>query len=207
VTANVKKYSFDVEFEPENGARTYGARQRYSQEQLDAARAEALAVGKADADAAAQQATAAALQACAAQIAALNRRLDAALAEVRADAAALALSMARAAAETALSRFGEAAFVEAFDRALESLADAPRLVVSAPAASLETLKPALAEVADAHGFAGALIVRPAPPGAPGDAALAWGDGAVRRDLSALFARYEAAVSEALAAGAHEGETP
>lgn len=195
--AEVRKFPFDVVFDAAGGSSLLkdSAAKRFSQSDLDAARAEGEAAGRADALAQAERAIEAQLKGCANAAAQLCAALDAELAALRQEAAMLALAMARKAAGRALEEFGVARAVDAFDVALEGLSESARLVVRLAPGALERARPRLQEAAKAHGFEGVLVLRPLPGAGPGDITIEWGDGAVCFSGEALLARFEAAISE------------
>lgn len=203
--AEIRKYAFDMEFDPKGGAATLArSAARFTQADLDAARAEGVNAGRADAQAKAEQAVAAQMQSCAQALARLREALSAETRLLRAEARTLALALARQAAEAALDAYGDERITAAFDLAMEDLGAQARIVVRVGAEALERLRPALEEIAEAHGFAGALVLRPLPSAAPGDVMIEWGEGAIAIDLYDAFERLDAALAAA-AAEAEAGE--
>jgi flagellar assembly protein FliH len=163
---------------------------RFSAVDLEAARAEGLAAGLADAQAAADQAMAQQIKASSAAMVELYRALEAETVALRREAVTVAVAAARKVAGRALEDFGEARAIEVFDTAMETIGDQPRLVVRLPAASLERVRPALTEAAEAHGFSGALVLRPLPGSVPGDVVIEWADGAMAVSQAEVFARID-----------------
>jgi flagellar assembly protein FliH len=201
-----------LEFDPHGGAvsQSVHAVKRYVQSDLDAARAEGLALGRADAAAKAEQAVAQQIQACAQAMMQMQRALQAETRMLREEARVLAMARARQAAEAALDAYGDERLAAAFDVALETLGAQARVVVRLAPDALERIKPVLQETAAAHGFSGSLVLRPLPAAAPGDVVIDWGDGAIAIDLYDAFERLDRAVETASAEAentSENGENP
>lgn len=194
-----QKFGFDTVFDNAGGAYSPPRPKRlFTADEVEALRAQAFADGE-------QQAlgSMAALQAQAlAQIAAIVGQALPKLASVahehREGSAELALACARAIADAALARFPYAPMQAALENLAREIEASPRLVVSAPPELAEGVQAALAETAQAIGYAGAIQVRAAPLG---EAAFSidFGDGAAAFDPAAAAERVAAALNAALAA--------
>ncbi|MBU6405636.1 MAG: hypothetical protein KGS44_00675 [Alphaproteobacteria bacterium] len=193
----IRKYAFDLVFDAAGQAMRRQDRQerRFSQDELEAARAEGERAGRADAAAAAEAALAVQLAAAARAAQRLEAALERETAVLRQEAARLALAMAKVVAGRALEAFGTERVIDAFDIVLETLGGETRLVVRVGEDGIEGLRPRLQETAKAHGFTGSLLVRAAEGMGHGDVAIEWGDGAVRLDTAALIARLEATLAQ------------
>ncbi|MCC7427845.1 MAG: hypothetical protein IT557_13125 [Alphaproteobacteria bacterium] len=166
-------------------------RPRFTQAEMEAARAEARAAGekagRAAAEAAASARTANTLQTIA-------RTLDAAEAEAGRIATESALAAARlvigalgTAGPQLAARFGPAEAEALAATLLPHLAAEPRISLRLAPADAEALTPRLAELAAHAGTAaGALVVQPDAALAPGDVRIAWRDGTAARDHAAIW---------------------
>ena len=168
-------------------------------EELDAARAAAHAEGERSDLARSQAAAAAALG----EIARLLRAALPSLATVAHDhrvaSADLALAAGRAIAGAALDQCPAAPAEAALIALAREIESSPRLLVTAPAAQVEALRPALEQVAAEVGFAGAVVVK-ADAKLPACAfAFDWGDGRASFDPQGASARVGEALATALAA--------
>jgi flagellar biosynthesis/type III secretory pathway protein FliH len=195
--AEARKYAFETVFEASGAIVTQAATRRFAQTDLDAARAEGLAAGRSDAQAKADMVLAGQLQALAEAIGETREALRAHAGELRAEAARLALQLARKVADAALSQFGEARALAALDAALEGLANHPRIIVRLNPHSAHALSAPIEDLAERHGLKGALIVRPDPEAGMGDIRIEWGDGAMAINAQEAFSRLEAALNDAL----------
>ncbi len=197
VLAEVRKFAFDLVFDAAGGStqRVDSTAKRFSMDEVEAARAEGLAAGRADAQAQGERALAAQLEACAQAMTRLQAGMEAEVAALRREAAQLALAMTRKAAGRALEDFGPSRIADALDAALETLGDTARLIVRLSPNTLERARPLLEQTAQAHGFSGAMVLRALPGAGPGDVTIEWSEGAISFETAALLARFEAALAE------------
>lgn len=205
----MRKFAFDTEFAPPGGApvrETAPAVRRMTPAEIETERQAGYVKGKEDAAAAAERATAAALADLAKQTGALLNALQAERALMRNEAAALAIAAARKIAGAALDAFGEERALAAIDAAMEALRNGPRLIVRIPAASADTLKPRIEELAAQHAYAGAVLVRAEPSLSKGAVAIDWSDGVVTLDPNEISERIET-LTAAVLHGAAEGDAP
>lgn len=204
MTATVRRYAFDTEFDATGAVVRQGARTRsYSIEEVEQERATAFAAGRNDEVARAQAQVAQAVSAIAQATQDLTRAVAAERRAMLADAAALALAAARKTAGAALDAYGIARVQAVLEDAFESLVGAPRVIVRLSPA-LEDARALLEETARANGFDGALLVRADPAIALGDVTLDWGEGAVVHDQAEALRRIEDAVTRGLAGMSETG---
>ncbi len=203
---SARRFAFDTEFAPDGAILSEGGGRRVTPEELDAARTHAFEQGKADAQAAAERAAAAALKQVADAAGALLRQLHEERAAMRAEAAGLALAAARKISGAALASFGEDRALGAIEQTLDMLRSAPRLIVRVAPDKVDALKPRIEALAAEQAFAGAILVRPDPRAGAGAVSIDWGDGAVTLDPAEADARITDLVTAALA-GAREGAQP
>ena len=195
--AGIRKFTFDTVFAADGREMRAGSAERFSYrpEEVEQAKKEAYAAGEASAVAKAERAATAALEAIAASLRQVHDRLDGESSQLRRDAAALGLAGARAAAETALSRFPVEVVEALFAECVESLRAAPQIRVYAPQAAHETVAARLAERCAAAGLEGALSVE----AGEGPARIEWGAGAAELDPDAALDKAREAAERWLAA--------
>lgn len=204
-TARAVPFEFDREFT--KGAvvapRRERKKTRWTEQEVEAIRAEAhaagMAEGRASAEAEATRQMAEQMALLAAGVSTLTQALAAERMSLRDEAAEIALALARKLApalmETAPRREIEAMVADA----LALLRDEPRVVVGVAPGMESDLQARLAEIAAEQGFEGALVVRAEADIAPGDAHIEWARGQILRDTPALEARIEEIVRSYLAA--------
>lgn len=194
---DIRKYAFDLVFDAagETTRQQDLQARRFSQDELEAARAEGERAGRADAAAAAEAALAVQLEAAARAAQRLEAALERETALLRQEVARLAFAMAKVVAGRALEAFGTERVIDAFDTVLDTLCGEARLVVRVGEAGIEGLRPRLQETAKAHGFTGSLLVRAGEGLGQGDVAIEWGDGAMSLTATALLARLEATLAQ------------
>ncbi len=196
----MRKFAFDVEFAADGEVLSAGTAlpRRFTEAELEAAKAEAYARGKDDAYAAAERAAAKALQ----DIGAHTRKLIATLEDerraLRAEAARASFAAAEKIAGAALSAFGEARALQAIEAALENLRSGPRLIVRLSPALADSLKPRIEKMRAEIGYEGAVLVRADETMSAAAVSLDWADGMVSIDPTAISARIGALVEAALA---------
>lgn len=202
-----RPFTFDTVFDGDRVITPVRPRTVFSAADLDAARAEGEAAGRASAVALAEAAQAVALE----QVAASARAALDALARVahehRTGAAQLALVCGRSMAEAALERFPEAAALAAFESLAREVEAQPRLTVKVSAAALERTRSALEALAVRIGHPGRLTVSADPDLAPAGFSFDWGDGRCVFDPAAAATRMQAALAEALAVEGLHAEPP
>ncbi len=176
----------------------------FTPEEVEQIRVQAFAEGESSALARAEDDKAAA-------IAALAGAADAALSALANTAhahkegvAALALATAEVIAAGALEAFPNAPVQAALDTLGREIETAPRLTLRAAAITPE-LEASVAQIAQAIGFSGRLVLKPAAEMRAGAFALDWGDGQAAFDPNETAARVAQALHEALAAEGLHGE--
>ena len=196
-----KRFVFDTVFDDGGGVVASAPRPRrlIPAEEVDALRAEAYLDGQRSAVAQAEEAAAAALRQIAADVAGALPTLAAVAHQHRAGAAELAMAAARKIAAEALDLFPEAPVVAALQSLAREVEAVPRLTVHAPADLVARLQLALDRTADAAGYPGQIVVKPAAGMAAAAFAFDWGDGRAAFDPQTAAARVDAALQTALAA--------
>lgn len=196
--STVRKYAFDTEFAAD-GAVVRASTTRLSPEAVEAERKAAYERGKQDVMALAERESAAALAQIAQATNAILSRLDNESNILRADAAQLAMAAARKIAGAALDQFGADRVASAIEATMDMLRHQPRLVVKLAPEAAEILKPRIEAMAEAHAYAGAILVRAEPNLRGGAVAIDWSDGVIALDPDDIARRAEEIVSSALAA--------
>ena len=195
-----RRFTFETEFEggrPASASVPY--KRVYSAEEVEALAGAARAEGEAAAMQRIEAQTARALSELAEAAKLALPTLAVAAHEHRAGSAELALACARQIADSACERFPEAPLQSALAALAREVEATPKLVLRAPPALIERLQAALAETAEAIGYAGQIIAR-ADPGLPLAAfVLDWGDGSAAFDPARAAARVAEALEGALAA--------
>ena len=158
-----------------------------------AAHARGVQEGRLQAEAQVQARLADAMTRLALAAAGLLASADAREAEREAQAAEVAVLIARKVAGDALDAEPLAGIGEAARSALQHLRGVPHLVVRVHDGLVEDAEALVKRLARERGFEGRLVVLGDPETLPGDARIEWADGGVVRER----ARIEAAVAEAL----------
>lgn len=199
-----KKFAFETVFAADGEVLRDGQtfRASFTRAELDEAVAQALARGRADAQAAAEAAKAEALRELSTQVGAILTTLRDEADALQQEAADLALIVGRKLADAALDRFGQDQALDMIRTTLEALPRSPRLVVHLAPDTAETLNGKLDEVALEAGFVGSLLVRADSSAHVGDVRIEWAEGAIahRRAIAvekidALLASQKASESE------------
>ena len=196
--SEMRKYVFETEFAPD-GEIMRDAPKRITSEDIEAQSALAYQKGKRDALALAEHEAAGALQALADASSAILTRLDAESSAMRVEAAHVAIVAARKIAGAALEAFGVERAAAAVEAAMDSLRHQPRLVVKLPPDAVETLRPRIAAMCEAHAYAGAILVRAEPGLRAGEVSIDWSDGVVTLSPADAETRINTLLSAALAA--------
>jgi flagellar assembly protein FliH len=194
----MRKFAFETEFTAD-GAVVRDAPRKFSAEEVESACHAAYARGAQDAAAQAEQHAAAALWALADAAAQLLARLHDERRGLRDEAARLALAAARKIAGAALGAISVERAASAIEAAMDALRHQPRLLVRLAPESVEVLKPRIEEMARAHGYDAAILVRAQPALRTGEAAIEWADGVVTWSVDEAAARIETLIEAALAA--------
>src|SRR5579863_5077512 len=194
-----RKFTFDTVFD---GARPISAnayKRAYGADEVERLTAAARAEGEAAAMLKIEAETARALTALAEAARAAFPTLAAAAHEHRVGAAELALACARQIADAAFERFPQAPVQAALAALAREIEAEPKLVLRAPEPLVDRLAAALAETAEAIGYAGKIVARADPGLANAAFVLDWGDGSASFDPAGAAARVAEALEGALAA--------
>lgn len=165
-------FIFDTEFTSDGQVLTAGQRAWYSREEATAMAERA----RVDGQNAAQDQGVAALQAFIADFNRLHAGLMQAAAQVREEAAELALAAARKIASAALDANGEAAATDALADAIRNLKGGPTIVVTVPTSALPALLPRMEKI-KSEGAADAIRLEGDDSARPGDWRIEWAEGA------------------------------
>lgn len=198
MSATGTKYTFDIEFRPEGDLVSNAARARqkkaYSVDEIDALSARAREQGmKAGHIRAIEQQT----QEIGTLVQTLRdvvARASRASAEVREDAAMLALVAARKIASAALDALPADDVESALRHALHQALGEPRVVLHTSPKVAEILKPKLAEIAHEEGFDGRVVVSGEVGMGHGDCRIEWRGGGAERSTGDI----EAAIADVIA---------
>ena len=206
--SSFQRFTFDTVFDGGRVIAPTRPKRNFTQDEVDAIRAEAFAAGERSAQAEAERLAAAALG----EVAGLVRQGLAALVTVahdhRAGSAELALTAARKVADAALEQFPHAPLEAALQALARELDAAPRLVVRCACADPARLEANLARAAEQAGFPGQVVLKPEPGPAGAAFVLDWGEGRAAFDPAAAAARIEQALAAALTAeGLHAEPLP
>jgi flagellar assembly protein FliH len=185
------KFNFDTVFAT-NGAPANGARARssYSAEEAETIRREALAAGKAETEAQAAAARAAALGAVAQGVVKLIAEFDGVIVALRQESASVALEVGRALAGRALAAFPLKEVEALVGDCLHKLHREPRIVVRVSADCADGLRADIDALCAAHGYTGRVVILAEPSLAGADCRVEWADGGIERDLAQTYATIE-----------------
>lgn len=164
---------------------------------IAAARAEGFEAGhlagRQSAGAAAAAQLAASAEKAAGAAAALLAEVDAALARLRAEAAAATLAAARSLAAHLIDREPLGEIEALLEDCLGPLHKAPHLVLRVRADDVEAMRGRFDALAAVHGFTGRLVILGEPDLGPGDCRIEWADGGIVRDFGKALGQLEAAL--------------
>ena len=180
-----------------------GARRAVGEAELAEARAEGFRAGEAQGRAQADQQMNGLLAALQRDAQSLLGAQDRAIAAIEAQAARLAVAVAKGVAGAALSARQLDALEAAARDCLGFARSAPHLVVRVTPDAVEAVEALMARLARESGFAGRIVVLGEPEIAPGDGRIEWADGGVTIDaarMGEMIERASAAVFGASAAG-------
>lgn len=196
--SNIRKYAFETEFTPDGGV-VNTAPKKFEADEVEAERKAAYKRGADDALAAAERQSAAAIQALADKTNTLLSKLESESHAMREEAARIALAAARKIAGAALDAYGAERALTAIEAVMDALRHHPRLVVKLSPEACETLKPRIDEMAEQHGYAGAILVRAQPGMKAGEVSVDWSDGVITMSPDDAAKRIEDLIEAALAA--------
>lgn len=188
----IRKFSFDTVFSADGKVLRDGAatREIYSADEVAAEKTKAYEQGKSESEAAAQLALTKELKRFGDDVRRLLGQYQSDFAKARQELAELALVMTKAVAGAALDAHGDDKILSAFNEIVDTLPEAPRLVVKLPADAADRLRPLLEQAAQAQGFEGALAFKTDAAAGPGDVAFEWRDGAIRLSSAETIQRIQ-----------------
>jgi flagellar assembly protein FliH len=176
---------------------------KWSEDEVNAIRAEAFAAGE-DAARASEEVTisrqlAAGSQQVADRLGVLLENLHTERASMREEAAEIALTIARKLMPALMESAPTAEIEAVIENAFALLRNEARVVIHVAAGEEEMLGPRISEMTAEHGFDGQLVLRASEDIAPGDIRIEWATGAITRDTPALDASIEQIVRTYLSA--------
>lgn len=214
MTANAskttEKFLFDTSFESakSRAAMMDRPQPKYSEADLEKARAEGSAAGHAAAKREAAQsiehAAAQAANAIAERLGALEQALAAAGESQARMAVELSAALVRKMMPSMTERHGLAEIEGLVIAAMERLREEPRIVIRVADGVLDTVQATVAAVAQRAGFDGKVVLLAEPGLAPGDARVEWADGGAERDAERAWRDVEALIQKVV--GIHQGQT-
>jgi flagellar assembly protein FliH len=185
------KFTFDTEFVDGGDRRTAEAERRVKKtltvEEIETLQAEAHAEGRSDATARNAEATERALAALVIAIRAASGEAEAEIEQVRAEAAAIALAAARKLAPAAIAALPHADVEAALRAAMHQAIGEPRLTLRAAPEIASLIEPRLADIANAEGYDGRVIVTADPQIAGADCRIEWRGGGIERSFETIEA--------------------
>lgn len=186
------KYNFDNVFGTKGAPQSAGghARSSYTADEVETIRSETFAQGKADTEAQAQAAHAAALGALAQGLVRLIGEFDATLLSLRHESAAAALKVGQKLAGAALDAFPLVEVEALLADVMHKLHREPRLVARVAPQTADALRADLDRLCAEHAFAGRVVVIAEPSLRGADCRIEWADGGIERDLGQAFAAIE-----------------
>lgn len=186
------KYNFDNVFGTKGAPQTASthARSSYTADEVEKLKRETFAQGKAETEAQANAAHAAALGAVAQGLVRLVGEFDAMILTLRHESAAAALQVGRKLADAALDAFPLTEVEALLADVMHKLHREPRLVVRVAPASAEVLRADIDRLCTQHAFTGRVVVIAEPALKGADCRIEWADGGIERDLAEAFAAIE-----------------
>lgn len=193
--ATASKFLFETSFEPGAAAAKPPAKKSFTPAEFEAVRIAATQSGHAAGRAAAlkeiEARTAHALETLASRLAADLAAIHERHATQLRDTLGASAEIIRRLFPTLAQRHEFAEIETLFADCVARLAEEPRLLVRAPEALLDALKPRLDQVAERAGFAGRVILLGDPALSDGQTRIEWADGGVERDSTRLWAEIDA----------------
>ena len=195
--AQAKKFLFDTAFAAK-AEREQKPKPQFTEDDLAAARGEGqqagFQMGREAAQREVERRVADALEAVAAGLAGIDAAQARAAAELRAEAARLALAIAGKLAPELVARQPLAEIEAVIVDCLAQLPTEPRVVVRVAEGLVEALTGRIEALTRRAGFSGAVVLLGEPAMASGDARVEWADGGAERDLARTYAAIEEAVN-------------
>ncbi len=198
------KFLFSTAFDVPLDRQAAPARDRpqFSQDDLDAARADAhnegVAAGRAEVEAALEASVAASMQTMAVHMESLILQQADALRRLDGDFVQLASLVGHKLAPTLIAE-QPVAEIEALVRdCISDMREAPRLIVHAAEALIEQLGPCLDQLKAGVHFAGEVLLVADPAMAVGDCRVEWADGSAVRDFGEISSQIDQALERFMA---------
>jgi len=189
ILAEPAKFLFETEFDIGEGGVMRADAERFTQDDLDAARGEGHRAGAAEAELREREASerrqAEALEGIKAHLATMAEAQTRILDETIRDATKLALAIAGKVAPELVRRQPMVEIEALIREHLQRLIDEPRIVVRVAESLLDPLKARIDQLAQGCGFGGKVVLIAEPTLASGDCRLEWADGGVERDTEAV----------------------
>lgn len=201
-----EKFLFSRRFdaEPEEAEAEVPPLPTFGPDDIEAARAEGIALGRAVAerDAARDQGALAtqALAAIAAALRGMAAEHQSALARHEKDAAQLAVAVVRRLVPSLAEARLEDSVAGLVKQAVDHLLDEPRIVVRVAEPMLETVQEGIERAASEAGYPGKTIIIGDPDLATTDCRVEWSDGGIERDHAAAWRAIDEAMARFLDAG-------
>jgi len=191
MSTEAKKFTFDVEFRPEGDLVSNAARARqkkaFTQEEIDHMLTRARESGMKAGQVRAAEAIAAAIDRLCDAVRRTQGTAESEAAELREDAARLALVAGRKLASVAVANLPEADVEEALREAMHQAIAEPRIVLRAAPAVIASLKDRLEELAQETGYEGRLVASADPAMQGADCRIEWRGGGAERNMQNLEA--------------------
>jgi len=185
------KYLFETDFgNPQTGQLKA---QRYTEDDLLAAKAEALRQARADMGTLEEKRAADLIATIAARLDDLTAQRAADAEEATAAAAALAMAICRKMLPVLAAKHALTEITGHITRTLAELQGEPRVVVRTAEANVAALRPRVDALA--AGFDGKLVLLPDDEMAPTDCHVMWADGGSERDVARLWRSIDQAVAQ------------
>ncbi len=197
-----ERFLFDQEFDRAGRTVARGTVESFSEDDLEAARAQAYAEGQQAAEQAAQASIDASISAVLSDIASQLRDTQASTLSMietqRREAVEVAVAIGERLAEQLLSAHPRAELEAMITECVTRMADEPRLVIRASEPVVEQLRDRMDAIAQATGFEGHLVLIHEDSMGDQDCRVEWADGGASRDHAATEAEVDAAVASYLA---------
>jgi flagellar assembly protein FliH len=194
----MQKFLFDAE----NFDKDVAAAPSYTQEQLDAARAEGLALGRAEGAGEAARRQEEEIARALERIAEAAEQLISAEVRRETEKAAGAVRLTMRVAHKLLPRFARDYALGEIERvigeSLEVRRDEPRIAATVPVQHLDALRARIDALAAEKGFPGAVILLGDDHLSPSDCRVEWADGGAERLYERLFSQIEGEFTKAIA---------
>lgn len=192
-----RKFLFDTAFASGKAPREQKPKPQFTEADLAAARGEGqqagFEMGREQAMRDVARRAAEALEAVAGQLSRIDEAQAGAAAEIRTDAARLALAIAAKLAPSLIARRPLAEIEAVVADCLAQLPTEPRVVVRVAEPLVQPLAERIDDLVRRSGFSGAVVLLGEPGLALGDARVEWADGGAERSLARILGAVDEAV--------------